>query len=448
MARAHTKNSVLVIGGGIAGIQASLELADKGLKVYLIEKSPSIGGRMAQLEKVFPVTDCSKDCVGTCWLCVLMPRMIECYRHPNVKLLTYAEVKKAEGKIGNFTVNVVQYPRYVKDKCVNCGVCVEKCPVKVPNEFEMGLKDRKAIYTPFPQAIPNIVTIDAENCLHFKKGGCSICEEVCETKAINYSEKPEQLTLNVGAIIVATGFDLFDPSQIPAFGYGKFKNVLTAMELERLLSPFGPTEGRLLRPSDGKEPESVAFILCVGSRDRRFYSYCSSICCKYSLKMAVSIKQRNPKKEVYLFYTDLRAFGKGFQEFANEAKKIYGVKYIRSNPGELLEDSATRDIKIWYEDTMSRSVQNLTANLVVLCNACIPREGTNELAKVLGIELDNFGFVKQLDEITHPVDTTVPGIFAAGYALGPRTGDIPDSITQASAAVERVFEVLHSRKGE
>nr|MDO8134143.1 CoB--CoM heterodisulfide reductase iron-sulfur subunit A family protein [Candidatus Njordarchaeum guaymaensis] len=440
-------NSVLVIGGGIAGIQASLELADKGFKVYLIEKSPSIGGRMAQLEKVFPVTDCSRDCVGTCWLCILMPRMIECYRHPNIRLLTCAEVKKVEGKLRDFTVNVVKYPRYVKeDRCINCGVCVEKCPVSVPNEFEMGLKDRKAIHTPFPQAIPDIVSIDAENCLHFKDGGCSICEEVCKAEAIDYEQEPEQLTLNVGAIIVATGFDLFDPSQIPAYGYAKFKNVITAMELERILSPFGPTEGRLLRPSDSKELSSVAFILCVGSRDRRFYSYCSSICCKYSLKMAVSIKQRNPKTEVYLFYTDLRAFGKGFQEFANEAKKIYGVKYIRSNPGELLEDPATKDLEIWYEDTMSGSLQSLRANLGVLCNACIPREGTSELARVLGIELDNFGFIKQLDEIIYPVDTTVPGIFSAGYALGPRTGDIPDSITQASAAAERAFEVLRVKR--
>jgi len=441
------RNSVLVIGGGIAGIQASLELADKGLKVYLAEKSPSIGGRMAQLEKVFPVTDCSRDCVGTCWLCILMPRMIECYRHPNVELLTCTEVKEVKGKLGDFTVNIVKYPRYIEiDKCVNCGVCVEKCPVSVPNEFEMGLKDRKAIYIPFPQAIPDIVTIDAENCLHFKDDGCHICEEVCKAEAIDYEQEPEQLTLNVGAIIVATGFDLFNPSQIPAYGYGEFKNVMTAMEFERILSPFGPTEGRLQRPSDGREPNSVAFILCVGSRDKRFYSYCSSICCKYSLKMAVSIKQRNPKTEVYLFYTDLRAFGKGFQEFANEAKKIYGVKYVRSNPGELLEDATTRDLKIWYEDTTSGNIQNLAVNLAVLCNACIPREGTSELAKVLGIELDNFGFVKQLDEITHPVDTTVPGVFAAGYALGPRTGDIPDSITQASAAAERIFEVLHVKK--
>jgi len=431
------QKAVMVIGAGIAGIQASMDLASRGFKVYLVEKTPSIGGRMAQLDKTFPTMDCS--------MCILAPKMIECAHHPNVHLLTYSEVKEVKGSVGNFKVKVLKKPRYVDEtKCNGCGICSEKCPTEVPNEFDEKMGVRKAIYMPFPQAVPRIMVIDKESCLE-----CGLCEKVCPAKAVNREQLPEEIELDVGALVVATGFDMFDPSIIPQYGYKQFNNVITAMELERLLCASGPTGGHLIRPADGKIPRSIAFIQCVGSRDRREWinhSYCSSICCKYAVKDAVLIKEHEPNSLVTIFYIDMRAFGKGFQEFVNRAKSEFGIEFIRSNPGELSEDPTTKNLIISFEDPITRTVQKVSFDLVVLCPALIPREEMKELAKILDIELDNYGFLKPEDPVKKPLDTTVPGIFASGYCLGPKTGDIPDSITQGSATAARVTEVLLSKE--
>ncbi len=427
------EKGVVVIGGGIAGIQASMDLANRGFQVYLIEKSPSIGGRMAQLDKTFPTMDCS--------ICILAPKMIEVAHHSNVHLLTYSEVKEVKGSVGNFKVKVTRKPRYVDEtKCTGCGICTEKCPIEAPSEFDENIGARKAIYMPFPQAVPRIMTINKEDCMD-----CGICEKVCPSQAINREQKPQEIELDVGAIVVATGFDIFDCSMIPQYGYPQFKNVITAMELERLLCASGPTEGHLIRPSDGRIPRSIAFIQCVGSRDRRDWinhPYCSSICCKYAVKDAVLIKEHEPDSLVTIFYIDMRAFGKGFQEFVNRAKSEFGVEFVRSNPGELREDPTTNNLTISFEDPVTRTVQDVKYDLVILSPALIPSAGIKELAKMLGIKLDNYGFLKLLDPVKKPLDTTVPGIFAAGYCLGPKTGDIPDSITQGSAAAGRVAQIL------
>jgi len=431
------QKAVMVIGAGIDGIQASMDLANKGFKVYLVEKSPSIGGRMAQLDKTFPTMDCS--------MCILAPKMIECSHHPTVKLLTYSEVKEVKGSPGNFKVKILKKPRYVDEaKCTGCGICAQSCPAEAPNEFDENIGVRKAVYMPFPQAIPRIMVIDKNGCVE-----CGLCDKVCPAKAVNREQKPEEIQLDVGAIVVATGFDMFDPSIIPQYGYKRYKNVITAMELERLLCASGPTGGHLIRPSDGKIPRHIAFIQCVGSRDRREWinhSYCSSICCKYAVKDAVLIKEHEPSALVTIFYIDMRAFGKGFQEFVNRAKSEFGIEFIRSNPGEITEDQKTSNPIISFEDPVTRTVHNVAFDLVVLCPALIPTQGVEKLAKTLGVELDNYGFVKLKDSVKNPLDTTVPGIFACGYCVGPKTGDIPDSITQGSATAARVSNILSDKE--
>jgi len=425
------KPAVLVVGGGISGIQASLDLASRGIKVYLVEKSPSIGGRMAQLDKTFPTMDCS--------MCILAPKMIECAHHPNVQLLTYSELREVKGSVGNFAVKVLKKPKYVDEtKCTGCGICSEHCPSEVPNEFDMNLGMRKAIYMPFPQAVPRVMTVDKENCIN-----CGLCEKVCGAQAVDLEQRAEEIELDVGSIILATGFDLFDPAGLPAYGYGHYKDVVTSLELERLLCASGPTGGHLVRPSDGKIPKSVAFIQCVGSRDKRFgTAYCSSICCKYSIKDAVLIKEHVPEARVNIFYIDMRAFGRGFQEFINRAKTEYGISFIRSSPGEITQNPAEKNLTLWFEDIATKTVQNLNFDLVVLCPALLPSKGNEKLAELLGIEVDKYGFFKAPNPIANPVDTIVSGIFASGYCLGPKTGDIPDSITQGSATAARVAEVL------
>jgi heterodisulfide reductase subunit A len=435
------EKDVMVIGGGIAGIQASLDLANRGFTVHLVEKSPTIGGRMAQLDKTFPTMDCS--------ICILSPKMIECARHPKIKLHSYSEVVGLKGSVGDFRVRVLKKPRYViEEKCVGCGACTAKCPVKVPSEFDMGLGMRKAIYMPFLQSVPRVATIDPNNCLYFTKHVCKVCEKFCQSKAIDYEQKPSEIELAVGAIVVATGFDLFDASVIPSLGYRKYRNVINALELERLLCASGPTNGKLVRPSDGKEPESFAFIQCVGARDNRFgYPYCSSICCKYAVKNAVLIKQHSPDSEVYIFYNDLRVFGKGFQEFANRSKSEYGVKFIQSSPGEIREKPDTTNLEVWYEDTTRGEVSSHEFDMVILSTALVAPKENHNLAKILGIQLDPYGFILARNAVMGIFDTTVEGIYGCGYCIGPRSGDVPDSVMQGSAAAERVAEVLTDLEG-
>jgi len=426
--------SVLVIGGGIAGIQAALDLANRGTKVHLVEKTPSIGGRMAQLDKTFPTLDCS--------ICILAPKMIECFRHSNVNLLTYSELGEVKGQAGNFTVKILKKPRYVDAaKCTGCGTCIEKCPVKVPSEFEMELGNRKAVYMPFKQAVPLVATIDPDNCLYFTKGVCKICQKVCPSNAINYEQKPEETELNVSSIILATGFDVFDPSNMSEYGYGRFKNVVHSMEFERIICASGPTDGHLVRPSDGKEPKSVVFVQCVGSRSQHGdFPFCSSVCCVYATKESILIREHAPETQVYIMYIDMRAVGKGFQEFVDRAKKEYGVKYVKAHPGGITEDPTTKNLQVHYEDMKTGEMKTLDADMVVLCPALIPKADNKKLARAMDLEVDEFGFFKSKNLLTAPMDTNVPGIYICGYCQCPK--DIPESVAQASGAAARAAETI------
>jgi len=424
------KPSVLIIGGGIAGIQASLDLAGRGFQVYVLEETPTIGGRMAQLDKTFPTMDCS--------ICILAPKMMECFRHPNIKLITYSELKEIKGSVGNFHVKILKKPRYVDEtKCTGCASCSEHCPIEVPNEFDMKLGMRKAIYMPMPQAVPRCMTIDRENCIE-----CNLCTKMCRAGAVDFSQQAQDIDLNVGAIIIATGFDQYDPSEIVEYGYQRLKNVLTALEFERWVCASGPVGGHLLRPADGGIPKRIAFIQCVGSRGFKFGTpFCSSVCCMYATKEALIIREHAPDVEVYIFYNELRAFGKGFQEFVNRAREEYGVKYIRSRPGEIREDPETETLTIWYDDTLTREIKTLThVDLAVLCPALLPRASNKKLAEITGIQLDDCGFFKVTHPLLAPVDSSIPGIYVCGYCQSPK--DIPDSVAQASAAAARAAEAL------
>lgn len=429
---------VLVIGGGISGIQTALDLADRGLKVHLVEKSPSIGGVMAQLDKTFPTMDCS--------ICILAPKMIECSRHPNIHIHTLSEVKEVSGSAGDFTVKVLETPRYVDpDKCTGCGQCSEKCPTKVPNEFQEGLDYRKAIYIPFPQAVPLVALIDSDKCLYFQKGVCRVCENVCQAGAINYNQEPVEREFNVSSIILATGFKQFNPEELGEYGYNRFDDVITSLEFERLICASGPTQGRLERPSDRGEAHRIAFIQCVGSRSHRIgYPYCSSVCCMYATKEAILIREHDAASEVKIFYMDLKVFGQGFQDFVDRAKDHWGVEYIRGRPGEIRRDPSTGELVIWYEDTDIGQVSEARVDLAVLCTTMIPRAGNQELAGTLGVELDEYGFFKSVDTLTKPIETSVPGIFMCGCCHGPR--DIPESVAEASGAASKAAEI--ARRGE
>jgi heterodisulfide reductase subunit A len=423
---------VLVIGGGIAGIQASLDLADRGMKVHLIERTPSIGGVMAQLDKTFPTMDCS--------ICILAPKMIECFRHPNITIHTLSEVVSSVGSVGDFNVKILELPRSVDiTKCTGCGLCSEKCPVNRPDDFQAGLGQRKAIYRAFPQAVPLVANIDRDACLWFTKGLCRTCEKVCPAKAIDYEQKENIVELNVSSIIAATGFEQYNPKDIGEYGYGRYKNVLTALEFERLVCASGPTGGALSRPSDGKISHNVAFIQCVGSRTQTTgYPYCSASCCMYATKEAVLIKEHEPSSHVSIFYMDLRTFGKGFQGFVDRAQSYWGIKYIRGRPGEIREDPLTKNLTILYENTEIGRVEKEEFDLVVLCTAAIPHRDNRKLGKVLNLKLDEFGFFADKDSITAPVETDTPGIYVCGSCHGPR--DIPESVTEASATAAKAAE--------
>jgi heterodisulfide reductase subunit A len=422
--------AVLVIGGGIAGIQAALDLGDMGINVHLVEKKPAIGGRMAQLDKTFPTNDCS--------ICILAPKLADCSRHPNITLHTLSEIKDVMGHMGDFSVKLRKHARFVKEsECVNCGECAAKCPVKVPDEFDMGLRKREAIYPYYLQGVPAVMTIDRENCLYLTREVCRICEKICTRKAIDFEQKDTDVILHVGAIIVATGFDPFDPSGIHQYGYKRYRNVITSLEYERLICASGPTGGHLTRPSDKKSAETIAFIQCVGSRDIKNNRYCSSVCCMHSTKEAMLAHEHDPKAKSYIFYMDLRAAGKGFQKYVSRGEQEYNTSYIRGRVAKITEDQNENPI-VWYEETKSSKVEKMTVDLAVLATTLVPRKGVDELAKVLGVKLDEYNFFKT--NPIDPLDTTRPGIFVCGCCREPT--DIPDSVAQASGAAERAAETL------
>ncbi len=422
-------HSVLVIGGGVAGITAALDLADQGHRVYLVERESSIGGRMAQLDKTFPTLDCS--------ICILAPKMVEISRHPNVRLLTYSEVSDVQPILDNraFRVRIRRKPRYVdEEKCTGCRTCMEKCPVKVPSEFDEKLGSRKAIYIPFPQAVPAVAVIDKENCLYFQKGVCKICEKLCPAKALDFEQKEREIEIEVAAIIVATGFDLLDPSVLSQLGYGKFPDVVTSIQYERLMNAAGPTGGKIVRLSDEVEPKRIAFIQCAGSRNVDVKPYCSQICCMYATKEAIVTKEHSPEIEVTIFQNDLRAPGKGHQELTNRAAEEFGVNYVKCLPTRVSSNPVSRKLAIYYPEITEGGAKTIEVDMVVLCPAVIPKSGTSDLAKTLGIDISEYGFSKSLGA-SAPVDTNVPGIYLCGACEGPK--DISSSVAQASAAAAR-----------
>ncbi|MDH4136354.1 MAG: CoB--CoM heterodisulfide reductase iron-sulfur subunit A family protein [Anaerolineae bacterium] len=423
--------AALVIGAGIAGIQASLDIADAGFKVYLVEREPTIGGRMAQLDKTFPTLDCSA--------CILTPKMVDAGRHPNIELLTYSEVVDLEGQVGDFRVKVKKKPRYVHEElCTGCGLCVEACVwKKVPSEFNAGVAMRSAAYIPFPQAVPLKAVIDEKTCLYLVKGKCGRkCEKACERGAIDFEMEEELVDLNVGAVIVATGFDPFDPRLKPEFAYGVYDNVITGLEFERLSSASGPTQGKII--INGQEPRDVVFIHCVGSRDKNLGNeYCSRVCCMYTAKQAHLVREKLPDANITVFYMDVRAFGKGFEEFYDRVR-MEGARYRRGNPSEIYRRGDKLIVRA--EDTLLSEPLEMEADLVVLAVGVTPRADAQELADLLGLSRSPDGFFQELHPKLHPVETEIEGIYLAGCCQGPK--DVPDTVAQGKAAASSAIVVL------
>ena len=423
--------AVLVVGGGIAGIQASLDLAESGYKVYLVEKSPAIGGTMPQLDKTFPTNDCA--------MCILSPKLVECGRHLNIEVITYADVLDVKGEPGNFTVSVKKRARYVDEAlCTGCGVCQEKCPAKTASEFNRGLGQRKAIYVPYAQAVPNVPVIDKDICIYFKKGKCRACEKLCKSKAIDFNQRDQVIGVNVGSVILCPGLDEFDPHLFTQYGYGRFPNVLTSIEFERILSASGPFQGRLMRPSDKEVPKSIAWVQCVGSRDIHHAqkAYCSSVCCTYAIKEAVVAKEHGTSPlETTIFMMDIRTFGKGFERYYERAKEEHGVRFIRARINTIFQDS-DGDLIIRYMDEERVKEENF--GMVVLSVGLEPSAGSKELADKFGVKLNSYGFCQAED--FSPVTTSRPGIFSAGVFTGPK--DIPETVMEASAAASDASRLL------
>jgi heterodisulfide reductase subunit A len=431
------EGAVLVIGGGIAGIQTSLDLTELGFKVYLVERSPSIGGRMSQLDKTFPTNDCS--------LCILAPKMVEVFRNPNIELMTYHEVKNISGEPGDFTVTILKKPRYIDEtKCKGCGDCATKCPkIEVGNIFDMNLGKRKSVYIPFPQAVPPVYVIDPDICLKLTKNVCGVCERVCEAKAIDYEQKPQEIKVKVGAVVVATGFDMLGEELSSRWGY-RFKNVVSALEYERILCASGPFGGHVLRPSDEEEPENIAFIQCAGSRDlHEKVPYCSTVCCMYTAKEAIITKEHSDNSNCFVFRHDIRAYGKNFYEFTERAQDEYGVKYFQTKISNIDEDLETNDLIIHYEDLKTGKFHNFRANLVVLATPLVPSRGTEEMSKILDIELDNYHFFKE-NSYFNKAQSSKDGIFLCGFCQGPQ--DIPETVADASGVASQVAMLLNSVK--
>jgi heterodisulfide reductase subunit A len=418
------KQAVLVIGGGISGIQASLDIADMGVKVYLLEKRPSIGGNMARLVETFPTNDCA--------MCILSPKMADVARNPNIEILAYSELVDVKGYIGNFEAIIEKKARYVDEKkCVGCGDCAEKCPVLVENEWDMGMGNRKAIYVQFPQALPRTYVIDEKNCLKLTKNKCGVCAKVCPADAINFKQKSKKRQIKIGAIIVATGAEEFNPKGIPEYGYGIYDDVVTQLQLARMLDPSGPTEGKVIRPSDSKIPKKYLMLQCVGSRDEKYNPYCSRICCMSAIKHAMMIKtEQDPDAEINIAYTDIRSFGKGYEEYYKRACDL-GIRFIRSKVAEILNNKK-KELIARLEDTDVGEPLTLEPDLVVLSTGLVPNESAEDIAKILRLETDAYKFFTEKHPKLAPVDTKIEGIYICGTAQGPK--DIPDCVAQARAA--------------
>lgn len=428
----------LVVGGGIAGIQAALDIANAGFEVLLVEKSPSIGGHMAQLSETFPTLDCSQ--------CILTPKMVEVSRHPKIRLLTYSEVAEVSGFVGNYRVRIRKKPTYVNpEKCNLCGECAKVCPVRVPNEFDRGLSTRAAIYIPFPQAIPSSYTLDERNCLGIVPLRCGKCAEVCEAKAIDFDMHEEILEEEVGAIVLATGYELYPKEAMAEYGYGTIPDVIDGLEFERLLSASGPTRGEIRRPSDGKIPKEVVFIQCSGSRDPEHHKpYCSKICCMYTAKHALLYRHSVPDGKAYVFYIDIRAGGKDYEEFVNRAMEEERILYIRGKVAKVFREGDK--VVVWGVDTLTGKRVEVRADLVVLAQAIVPSPGTEELARKLRIACGAEGFLREAHPKLRPLEALTAGVFLAGAAQGPK--DIPEAVAQASGAAAKVVALLSQPKLE
>ena len=432
--------NVLVVGGGIAGIQAALEIADSENRVYLVEREPSIGGHMAQFDKTFPTLDCSS--------CILTPLLSAVGQHPHIELMTWSEVEEVSGHVGDFKVKIKQKARFVDEsKCTGCGVCMGKCPWKTDSEFEAGLGQRKAIYIPFPQAVPNVPVIDKELCVYFEKGTCRACEKFCEAKAIDFEQSDQSVEVDVGAVIVATGYDAFDPSVISQYGYGHYDDVLTGLQFERMCNAAGPTQGKILL-KDGTEPESIAIVHCVGSRDKNYLEHCSRVCCMYSLKYAHLIKEKT-SAEVYEFYIDMRCFGKGYEEFYQRLSEE-GVNFIRGKVGEItdyaISDEEKGKLIVSAEDTLLGAMIRVPVDMVILSTGIQARSDAEEVARLFSISRSADGFFLERHPKLDPVATTTNGVFVVGCCQGPK--DIPDTVAQASAAAARALAMISKGKVE
>lgn len=426
--------AALVIGGGIAGIQAALDIADAGFEVHLVERSPSIGGRMSQLDKTFPTLDCSS--------CILTPKMVDVGHHPHIHLLTYSEVTEVKGRAGSFQVQIRKKPRYVdEEKCRGCGLCAEACRLRgrVTSEFNAGIAKRAAIYVPFPQAVPLIYTVDPQHCVYLTRGVCGktfVCKDACTADAIDFDQTEQHLEVEAGAILVATGFDVFDPRRRPELGYGLYPQVITTLEFERLASASGPTAGKIAL--NGRPPRRVVFIQCVGSRDRNLgLPNCSRVCCMVVAKQAHLAHERLPGAEITVFYMDVRAFGKGFEEFYDRVRQE-GVLYRRGNPAEILQRG--EGLVVRAEDTLLGELVEVEADLVVLAAGLLPRGDAADVAAMLGVACNADGYFQEDHPKLRTVESSRPGVFLAGCCQGPK--DIPDTVAQAKAAASAAMILL------
>ncbi len=421
----------LVVGAGIAGIQAAVDIANAGYDVVLVEKEPSIGGHMAQLSETFPTLDCSQ--------CILTPKTVEAGQHPRIKLLTYSEVMEVSGFVGNFRVKIRQKPRYVDiDACTGCGICLDRCPVRVDSWFDRNLTKRRAIYRLFPQAVPNKVVIDPEHCRQLLGKKCGVCAKVCPAQAIRYDDAEMIIEEEVGAVVLATGYELFDIRQVGAYGFGVVPDVIDGLGFERILSASGPFAGEVRRPSDGKVPKRVVFVQCAGSRDvNQGVPYCSKICCMYTAKHALLYKHRVHDGEAIVCYIDVRTPGKGFEEFYRRATDE-GVKYLRGKVSKIFRRGDK--VVVWAADTLAGKKLEIEADMVVLATALVPNPSGVELARRLKVGMDVNGFHTEAHPKLKPVETLTAGFFLAGCGQGPK--DIPETVAQASGAAAKVLALF------